>query len=223
MGIPFINNTPLCPNNPTYTSTYTRRPTLSLPRSLSLLLPKTKRTTTTTTTLLFTLTVRASSESDPPITHPSVPISSTSPQSSLSFQHQTESSLPPSNFPPKLQDNLAIAIDNGNVGGPNNLGGSDHGNGGGGDAGNGKGNGDDDGKAEDGDDEFGPLLSFQEVMQETEARGITLPADMLEAAQNGGIQKLLLLRYFEMQVPTFFFFVSCLGKFCFIKVQGKDC
>jgi hypothetical protein len=96
------------------------------------------------------------------------------------------------------------------VGGLNDLGDCDDaGSGGAGggdwdDSGKGNRDNDDDGKDEDGNDEFGPLLSFQEVMQETESRGVTLPADMLQAAKSGGIQKLLLLRYFEMQVSTFF-------------------
>ncbi|CAH8283792.1 unnamed protein product [Eruca vesicaria subsp. sativa] len=38
--------------------------------------------------------------------------------------------------------------------------------------------------------EFGPLLKFEEVMRETEARGATLPA-----AKTFGIRKLILLRY----------------------------
>lgn len=50
------------------------------------------------------------------------------------------------------------------------------------------------------EDEFGPLLKFEEVMRETEARGATLPADMLEAAKSAGIRKVLLLRYLDLQV-----------------------
>lgn len=48
--------------------------------------------------------------------------------------------------------------------------------------------------------EFGPLLKFEEVMKETEARGATLPSDMLEAAKTYGIRKVLLLRYLDLQV-----------------------
>uniref|UniRef100_A0A1J3FUZ6 Protein RETICULATA, chloroplastic n=1 Tax=Noccaea caerulescens TaxID=107243 RepID=A0A1J3FUZ6_NOCCA len=47
--------------------------------------------------------------------------------------------------------------------------------------------------------EFGPILKFEEVMRETEARGATLPSDMLEAAKTFGIRKLLLLRYLDLQ------------------------
>ena len=50
------------------------------------------------------------------------------------------------------------------------------------------------------EDEFGPLLKFEEVIKETEAVGATLPSDMLEAAKNMGIRKLILLRYLDLQV-----------------------
>ncbi|XP_031104048.1 protein RETICULATA, chloroplastic [Ipomoea triloba] len=52
------------------------------------------------------------------------------------------------------------------------------------------------------EDEFGPLLKFEEVMRETEARGATLPADMLEAAKSAGIRKVLLLRYLDLQASA---------------------
>lgn len=81
------------------------------------------------------------------------------------------------------------------------------GNGGGGDGdgdGNGGGGGDD-GEEDYEEKEFGPVLKFEEVMRETEARGATLPSDMLEAAKTFGIRKLLLLRYLDLQVCTFFF------------------
>ncbi|KAJ4821740.1 hypothetical protein LUZ62_034306 [Rhynchospora pubera] len=58
---------------------------------------------------------------------------------------------------------------------------------------------DDNNYDDDGINEFSPLLSFEEVMQEAEARGLTLPPDMLQAAQNEGIPKLLLLRFFQLQ------------------------
>ncbi|CAH2058871.1 unnamed protein product, partial [Thlaspi arvense] len=84
----------------------------------------------------------------------------------------------------------------GNVGdgfnGSDGNGGFNNGGGGGGDGGEG-----------DGEDyeekEFGPILKFEEVMRETEARGATLPSDMLEAAKTFGIRKLLLLRYLDLQ------------------------
>ncbi|KAH7653338.1 Protein RETICULATA-related protein [Dioscorea alata] len=78
-----------------------------------------------------------------------------------------------------------------------------------GDGGNGKvpsggsgGGGDDDFGNRDGEEEegnFGPVLKFEEVMRETEARGVSLPADMIEAARTIGIPKLLLLRYLDLQ------------------------
>lgn len=46
-------------------------------------------------------------------------------------------------------------------------------------------------------------MRFDEVIRETEARGIELPSDMLEAAKKEGIRKLLLFRYFDLQVIDF--------------------
>lgn len=80
---------------------------------------------------------------------------------------------------------------------PSSGGGGDGDNGGGGGGGDGGDGGD------EGDDEFGPILSFDQVVQEVEKRGVSLPslpADMIEAAKSVGIQKLLLLRYLDMQV-----------------------
>ncbi|PIA60506.1 hypothetical protein AQUCO_00300181v1 [Aquilegia coerulea] len=59
----------------------------------------------------------------------------------------------------------------------------------------------DESKGDDKEEEFGPMLKFDEVMKEIEARGggITLPFDMLEAAKTVGIPKLLLLRYLDLQ------------------------
>ena len=74
------------------------------------------------------------------------------------------------------------------------------GGGGGGDSGGGGDGGD---GHNEGDDEFGPILSFEQVVQEVEKQGVSLsslPADMIEAAKSIGIQKLLLLRYLDMQV-----------------------
>ncbi|KAE9618101.1 hypothetical protein Lal_00041841 [Lupinus albus] len=64
-------------------------------------------------------------------------------------------------------------------------------------AGDGSGGGDDGGDEEE--EEFGPILKYDEVMRETEARGATLPSDMLEAAKSVGIRKVLLLRYLDLQ------------------------
>ncbi|ESQ52437.1 hypothetical protein EUTSA_v10016685mg [Eutrema salsugineum] len=65
------------------------------------------------------------------------------------------------------------------------------------------GGGDGNGGGGDGEDyeekEFGPLLKFEEVMRETNARGATLPSDMLQAAKSFGIRKVLLLRYLDLQ------------------------
>ena len=68
----------------------------------------------------------------------------------------------------------------------------------GGDAGGG-GGGDRDGG---GDEEFGPLLNFEAVMRESEARGVKLPPDMAEAARITGIREMFLLRYLELQVGS---------------------
>lgn len=53
--------------------------------------------------------------------------------------------------------------------------------------------------------ELGPILSFEQVVQEVEKQGVSLsslPADMIEAAKSMGIQKLLLLRYLDMQASA---------------------
>lgn len=63
------------------------------------------------------------------------------------------------------------------------------------------GNGGGDGGDEDPEEtEFGPILKFEEVMREAEARGVKLPSDMLEAAKTLGIRKLFLFRYLDLQV-----------------------
>jgi hypothetical protein len=56
------------------------------------------------------------------------------------------------------------------------------------------------GEEEEGDEEFGPLLNFEAVMKEVEARGVKLPSDMEEAARITGIREMFLLRYLELQV-----------------------
>lgn len=68
--------------------------------------------------------------------------------------------------------------------------------------GGGGGGGDDDGGDDYEEKEFGPILKFEEVMRETEARGASLPADMLEAAKTVGLRKLLLSRYLDLQVEV---------------------
>ncbi|KAH1033689.1 hypothetical protein J1N35_045863 [Gossypium stocksii] len=47
--------------------------------------------------------------------------------------------------------------------------------------------------------EFGPILKFEEVKKEAEARGVKLPSDMMDAAKSCGIRKLFLLRYLDLQ------------------------
>lgn len=134
----------------------------------------------------------------------------------------------------------------------------DHGNGDGGHiSGNGKfppaGGGDknDHGKGGDEEDEFGPVLKFEEVIKETESRHAVLPSDMLEAAKTVGIPKVILFRYLEMQAsawpigmamqscsllrnrmladPSFLFKLgteiiidSCCATFAEIQKRGKD-
>lgn len=72
----------------------------------------------------------------------------------------------------------------------------------GGGGGNGNGGGDDGGGAEDkdGENEFGPIMKFEEVMKEAETRGATLPIDMLEAAKTTGLRSVILTRYLDLQV-----------------------
>ncbi|XP_051132053.1 protein RETICULATA, chloroplastic-like [Andrographis paniculata] len=99
--------------------------------------------------------------------------------------------------------------------------------------------------------EFGPLLKFDEVIRETESRGASLPADMLEAAKTMGLRKVLLQRYLDLQGstwplgflmrscamlrnrmladPSFLFKIgteividSCCATFAEVKKRGKD-
>lgn len=69
------------------------------------------------------------------------------------------------------------------------------------------------------EEEFGPIMKFDEVIKEVEARGASLPSDMLEAAKSVGIRKLLLLRYLDLQVVyDFKYVVQLVGvvrSFCF--------
>ncbi|KQJ83665.1 hypothetical protein BRADI_5g16140v3 [Brachypodium distachyon] len=70
----------------------------------------------------------------------------------------------------------------------------------GGNGGKDGGGGDDDGGDDDYEEaEFGPLLGFHEVVRLAAARGVALPADMMEAAKDAGIREVLLLRYFDLQ------------------------
>ncbi|KAL3685083.1 hypothetical protein R1sor_003105 [Riccia sorocarpa] len=69
----------------------------------------------------------------------------------------------------------------------------------GGGGGNGGGGGGGEGGSDDEEEQFGPLLNSEQVQQEIQARGITLPPDMLEAAKTVGIRKLFLDRFIELQ------------------------
>ncbi|KAK9123849.1 hypothetical protein Sjap_013451 [Stephania japonica] len=60
--------------------------------------------------------------------------------------------------------------------------------------------------------EFGPILKFEEVIKEVDARGASLPSDMLEAAKANGIRKIILDRYLDLQGsawPLGFMMKSC--------------
>ncbi|KAI3878109.1 hypothetical protein MKX03_007365 [Papaver bracteatum] len=99
------------------------------------------------------------------------------------------------------------AVDNGNGGAGNGKAG---GGGGGGNGGGGGGGGNEESGREE--EEFGPIMKFEEVMKEAEKRGASLPADMLEAAKTVGIREVLLLRYLELQGsswPLGFLMRSC--------------
>ncbi|KGN46908.1 protein RETICULATA-RELATED 1, chloroplastic [Cucumis sativus] len=74
----------------------------------------------------------------------------------------------------------------------------DGGVGGGGNAFGGGGGGDGNGDGED-EKEFGPLLKFDDVIKEADARGVRLPMDMLEAAKATGIREVFLHRYLDLQ------------------------
>ncbi|CAN0900450.1 Protein RETICULATA-RELATED 1, chloroplastic [Linum grandiflorum] len=64
--------------------------------------------------------------------------------------------------------------------------------------GNGGSPGDGDGDNRE-ENEFGPILKFDDVIRETNARGAKLPADMLAAAETIGIREKFLLRYLDLQ------------------------
>lgn len=148
--------------------------------------------------------------------------------------------------------NYCPDVDNGNGGNGYSSGSSGDGDfpprGGGGRRGGGNGDRED---GSDEDDEFGPLLKFEDVIRETEARGASLPADMLEAAKTVGLREVLLSRYLELQAsgwplgfamkscsmfrnlmladPSFLFKVgteividSCCATFAEVQKRGKD-
>ncbi|KAI3974630.1 hypothetical protein MKX01_029620 [Papaver californicum] len=109
----------------------------------------------------------------------------------------------------KIDDSEGVkvnqVVDNGNGGDGNGKAG---GSGGGGNGGGGGENEEND----RGEEEFGPIMKFEEVIKEVEKRGASLPADMLEAAKTVGIREVLLLRYLDMQGsawPLGFLMRSC--------------
>ena len=48
----------------------------------------------------------------------------------------------------------------------------------------------------EGDEEFGPIMKFEELKKEAEARGVVLPMDMVEAAKTTGIRQSFLFLVF---------------------------
>ncbi|XP_073271850.1 protein RETICULATA, chloroplastic-like [Primulina huaijiensis] len=137
---------------------------------------------------------------------------------------------------------------------PDSNGGGDFIDGSGGNGnGNGKfsGGGGDNNGGDNEEQEFGPILKFEEVILEAEAQRISLPADMLEAAKTVGLRKVFLLRYLDLQGstgflgfltrssawlrnrmladPSFLFKIgteividSCCATFAEVKKRGKD-
>lgn len=71
----------------------------------------------------------------------------------------------------------------------------------------GGGGGDDSEESDYEEEEFGPVMRFEEVMRETEKRGTSLPSDMIEAAKTIGLRSLVLSRYLDLQVDVYFAFV----------------
>lgn len=130
----------------------------------------------------------------------------------------------------------------------------DHGGGGDGDNGRspGGGGGGEGGEDNDGEEkEFGPIIRYDEVIEEAKKLGAILPADMLEAAKSTGIRRLILSRYIALQGsawplgffvrhssmlrnrmladPSFLFKVgtevvidSCCATFAEVNKRGKD-
>ncbi|QCE11799.1 protein RETICULATA, chloroplastic [Vigna unguiculata] len=102
-------------------------------------------------------------------------------------------------------DDNGVVVDSSGGNGSFGSGGEGDGSGGGGDGG-------DDDSHDNEEEEFGPILRYDEVMREAQARGATLPSDMIEAAKSVGIRKVLLLRYLDLQGsfwPLGFFMKSC--------------
>ncbi|KAG0481758.1 hypothetical protein HPP92_012616 [Vanilla planifolia] len=68
--------------------------------------------------------------------------------------------------------------------------------------GGGDGGGYDHESGDDQENEFGPVLKFEDVIKEADSRQAILPSDMLEAAKTFGIQKDLLFRYLDLQASA---------------------
>jgi hypothetical protein len=99
-------------------------------------------------------------------------------------------------FPEEKRAVGEVEVVAGGAGGNGKAGGHDGGsNGGGGGHGD---SGRDDGESNE-EEAFGVLLDSEQVAKELQARGISLPPDMAEAARTVGIRELLLSRYIELQ------------------------
>lgn len=194
---------------------------------------------------------------------------SCSPSSSSCFRsHDPPLSVDKSRLPPNLLTSvrlpltrpllpLSLTVRNPNrsagtlivsAGGGDDVPPGNKGGGGGGKGGDGGGGG---GDGDENEEELGPVLNYNEVMKEVEARGATLPPDMLEAAKTIGIRRLYLLRYLDLQGavwpigalmklcplfrdrmladPSFLFKVgteividSCCATFAEVQKRGKD-
>lgn len=136
------------------------------------------------------------------------------------------------------------STDNGSSGGGGGIGGN-------GRFSSGGGGGDDGGESDYEEEEFGPIMRFEDVVRETERRGTSLPSDMLEAAKTIGLRGLVLSRYLDLQGsawplgflmrhfgmlrnrmladPSFLFKVgtevvidSCCATFAEVQKRGKD-
>ncbi|XP_051113352.1 protein RETICULATA-RELATED 1, chloroplastic [Andrographis paniculata] len=142
---------------------------------------------------------------------------------------------------PKLDDSSGRDWGNGRSSGGGGGGGGGGGSGGGGE-----------GDVNDADEEeFGPIIKYDDVLMEAESRCAVLPDDMLEAAKSQGLRRLILSRYLDLQGsawptgflmrycsmfrnrmladPSFLFKVgteiiidSCCATFAEVKKRGKD-
>lgn len=100
-------------------------------------------------------------------------------------------------FPEEKRAVGEVEVVAGGAGGNGKAGGYDGGSNGGG---GGHGDSGRDGGESNEEEAFGVLLDSEQVAKELQARGISLPPDMAEAARTVGIRELLLSRYIELQV-----------------------